>query len=493
MSVVKFDRKGLFAFFFVFAILSLVGCSDDDDEADNTPPDTSAPVISNLSHADLEKVIGDRAITFTADVTDDVGATVTITHNGNPVTVTPSGDTYTASITLEDRDNNVIEVTASDADNTTTDSVTLNYPFLAFTNGQAASVVIGQPDFDSTDYKQGGATAANTLANGKSVTYIEGRVYISDDDNRVLGFNSVPTVNNANADFVIGQNDFTSNTSGETSTTLSSPSGIAYENNHFFILNGGLDTRANHWNQLITDNSVAADFVVGQADFGTGVNFTCAQDTLYLNSTTMSVVNGKIVISDYRRVLIWNSIPTTSGANADLVLGQQNFINCAANDQDGDGNADTPSAQTLGGFTTVWSDGTRLVVSDSANNRVLIWNSFPTTNAQAADLVLGQADFVSAVTPTTTANSLTPGVVVSNGNQLFIADNIRDRVMIWDSWPTANNQPADRVLGANDFVGDITGLTNASLFAGAESLAVTENHLLLLHSTGSRVFVFNAP
>lgn len=490
MSAVKFDRKGLFAFFFVFAILSLVGCSDDDDD---TPPDTIPPVISNLSHADNEKVIGNRTITFSADATDDSSLTVTITHNGNPVTVTPSGDTYTASITLEDRTNNTIVVSASDADNTTTQTVTLNYPFLAFTNGQAASVVIGQPDFDSTDYKQGGATAANTLANGKSVTYIEGRVYISDDDNRVLGFNSVPTVNNANADFVIGQNDFTSNTSGETSTTLSSPSGIAYENNHFFILNGGFDARANHWGQIITDNSVAADLVVGQADFGAGVSFTCAQNILYLAPQSIAMANGKLIIGDNRRVLIWNSIPTTSGANADLVLGQQNFTNCAVNDQDGDGNADTPTAQTLGGFTTVWSDGTRLVVSDSANNRVLIWNSFPTTNAQAADLVLGQADFVSAVTPTATANSLTPGVVVSNGNQLFIADNIRDRVMIWDSWPTANNQPADRVLGANDFVGDVTGLTNSSLFAGAESLAVTENHLLLLHSTGSRVFVFNAP
>ena len=29
--------------------------------------------------------------------------------------------------------------------------------------------------------------------------------------------------------------------------------------------------------------------------------------------------------TDNNRVLIWNSIPTTNGANADLVLGQDNF------------------------------------------------------------------------------------------------------------------------------------------------------------------------
>ena len=65
--------------------------------------------------------------------------------------------------------------------------------------------------------------------------------------------------------------------------------------------------------------------------------------------------------------------------------------------------------------------------------------------------------------------------------------------MIWDSWPTSNNQPADRVIGANDFEGDVTGLTNASLFNDASSIAITENHLLLLNSNNSRVLVFNAP
>jgi len=486
MSVVK----GLLAASLAFGFISLVGCSSDD----GAPPDTSPPSISNLSHADNEKVIGNRTITFTADVTDDVGASVVITHNGSPVTATPSGNTYTANITLSDRTNNTIVVTASDADNTTTETISLNYPFLAFTNGQAASVVIGQPNFDSTDSNQGGSTAANTLANGSGLAYIEGRVYISDGGNeRVLGFNSVPTVNNANADFVIGQDDFTSNTPGLTSTTLSNPNGVAYENNHFFILNGGLDARANHWGQLVTDNTVAADLVVGQADFGTGVNFTCSQNTLYFVPQSIAVTNGKLIITDNRRILIWNSIPTSSGANADIVLGQQNFTNCVANDQDGDGNTDTPTAQTISGFTTVWTDGTRLVVSDSGNSRVLIWNSFPTTNAQAADLVLGQADFISAVSPATTATSFSPSTVTSNGNQLFVTDANSSRILIWDSWPTTNNEAPDRVLGANDFTGDVTGLTNASTLLNAEGLALTDNQLLLLDSGRSRVLVFNAP
>jgi len=489
MSVVK----GLLATALAFGFISLLGCSDDDDNDPPADPDNSPPVISNTSHVNDEKIIGDRTLTFTADVTDDIGATVTITHNGNAQTVIQAGDTYSADIALGDNTNNTIVVTASDADNTTTETVTLNYPFLAFTNGQAASVVIGQPDFDSFTSNQGGSTAANTLDNGGSVAYIEGRVYISDNNNRVLGFNSVPTVNNANADFVIGQNDFTSNAQGLTSSTLTTPGGIAYENDHFFILNGGLDTRANHWGQLITDNSVAADLVVGQADFGAGVTFTCSQNTLYLVPRAIAVTNGKLIITDTSRVLIWNSIPASSGANADLVLGQQNFTNCITNDQDGDGNTDTPTAQTLSSQQKIWTDGVRLVVADAGNNRVLVWNSFPTVNAQAADLVLGQADFTSAVSATATATSLIPDTVTSNGNQIFVTDSNSSRVLIWDSWPTTNNQAADRVLGANDFTGDVTGLTNASTFLNAEGLALTDNALLLLDSARSRVLVFDAP
>jgi hypothetical protein len=45
------------------------------------------------------------------------------------------------------------------------------------------------------------------------------------------------------------------------------------------------------------------------------------------------------------------------------------------------------------GPTDVWSDGTRLAVVDNANSRVLIWASIPTTNGQAATIVIGRASF----------------------------------------------------------------------------------------------------
>ena len=44
---------------------------------------------------------------------------------------------------------------------------------------------------------------------------------------------------------------------------------------------------------------------------------------------------------------------------------------------------------------SVTSDGQRLYVTDLGHNRVLIWNSIPTQNGQAADVVVGQPNMTS--------------------------------------------------------------------------------------------------
>ena len=45
----------------------------------------------------------------------------------------------------------------------------------------------------------------------------------------------------------------------------------------------------------------------------------------------------------------------------------------------------------------VYSDGTHLFVADYDNNRVLIWNNIPTSNGQAANMVLGQPNMTSSL------------------------------------------------------------------------------------------------
>jgi hypothetical protein len=85
---------------------------------------------------------------------------------------------------------------------------------IALTNFQAASVVIGQSDFSGNMVNQGMAgPAADTISSGFGAAAVgpTGVLYLSDESNqRVLGFNAIPSSNDAPADFVLGQPDFIS-------------------------------------------------------------------------------------------------------------------------------------------------------------------------------------------------------------------------------------------------------------------------------------------
>ena len=503
MSVFKWANNGLVVSLFAFSVFMLSGCSDDDDGDENPP------VISNLSHADNEKVIGDRSITFSVDVTDDVGATVSVSHNSNAVSLSQTGDTYSGTIILEDNLNNVISIVASDADNTTTQTITLNYPFLAFTNGQSASVVIGQPDFDSFATNRGGSVADNAFSALRGIIVHNNIFYTADrTNNRVLGFNSIPETYddgiNASANLVIGQTGFEQAAAGLAANQLNNPYSIATNGEIFLVgqkntSGGGGGGRVSLWYSLPTSNS-AADVVIGQADFGEDV-IACNETTFAGGVEGLFVVNNKIIASDTEnnRVLIWNSIPTTNGEPADIVLGQQDFTHCAANDGNNDGDnidpEDGTSASTLYRPGNIWSDGTRLVVADKDNFRVLIWNTFPTSNFQPADAVIGQADLQSAVFPIpVTTSSIAPHAMSSNGNQLFVYDVPGERILIWDSIPTSTTNiiNADRVLGASDTDVNDTLANNAEI-DGVLGIAFYKDKLLLTDVNNSRVLIFEAP
>ena len=149
--------------------------------------------------------------------------------------------------------------------------------------------------------------------------------------------------------------------------------------------------------------------------------------------------------TDNNRVLIWTSIPTSIDAPANIVLGQASFTQNTAL---------PPTSSSVRGPQGVWIQNGKLFVADTANNRVLIWNSIPTSNNQAADLVLGQQNFTTAnapaqrINPNTAANQLyNPSSVSSDGTHLFVADTGFNRVLIWNGIPSAMDQPADVVVG----------------------------------------------
>jgi uncharacterized protein (TIGR03437 family) len=194
--------------------------------------------------------------------------------------------------------------------------------------------------------------------------------------------------------------------------------------------------------------------VVGQPDFTSYLPEVTSSG--FYTPTAVATDGTVLAVADTNnnRVLIWLTLPTTNGQPADVVVGQTNFTAGLG--------ASPPTASTLSGPEGVWIQNHMLFIADTFNNRVLIYNSIPTANGAAADVVLGQANFTSVaqppvtqyVVPATQNNMSSPTSVTTDGTHLFVADLGHSRVLIWNSIPTTNNVNADVVVGQPDFISD---------------------------------------
>src|SRR5258706_2644278 len=186
--------------------------------------------------------------------------------------------------------------------------------------------------------------------------------------------------------------------------------------------------------------NMPATIVVGQPDFVSGsINQGGASPTARsLRNGLRGILvdsRGRLIVSDgnNNRVLIWNSIPTQNNTPADIVLGQPDFTSSTANNGG-------RSAATLSAPFGLASDGTRLFVADSGNQRALVWNNLPTTNQQPADVVVGQADMTTGGGSCDGSHSFNSpsGIAVYNG-KLMVSDGTNpaspNRILIWNTIP----------------------------------------------------------
>lgn len=133
------------------------------------------------------------------------------------------------------------------------------------------------------------------------------------------------------------------------------------------------------------------------------------------------------------------------------------------------------------------SDGTRLLLTDRNNNRVLIWNKLPTGNTPP-DLVLGQSDFIQN-NPGTGLHQLNwPSSVAVANSKVVVADTENDRILIWNSFPTRNAQPADLVLDLSQIARD---LTFGNHFEWSWGVWTDGTKLAVAATGGSRVLLWN--
>jgi Domain of unknown function DUF11/Secretion system C-terminal sorting domain/MAM domain, meprin/A5/mu/N-terminal domain of BNR-repeat neuraminidase len=228
-----------------------------------------------------------------------------------------------------------------------------------------------------------------------------------------------------------------------------------------------------------------ANIVVGQPDFYTQ-NTTVDEYTGY--GSVCSAVSAKGILAvgsmNYGRVLIYNEVPDTNGAPADVVIGSPDFYT----------NNYGPTAEYMrGNYGVCFSpDGEKLIVSDTYNNRVLIWNTVPTTNAQPADVVIGQTDFTSSSSGVAADKLYTPyGVMVTTDGKLIINDYSNSRVLVFNQIPTENGASADVVIGQNDFNSRAIGTSPSQINQSAYSEVTNDGKLIISDRLNHRFLIFN--
>lgn len=263
-------------------------------------------------------------------------------------------------------------------------------------------------------------------------------------NNRILYWDNAYSVgsDSPNADGVIGQSDYTSNTSGTSdtkfnfyvsATNLYGCGGVTYGgyiysySNHLFVSDAG-NNRV-----LRIDNDASASVVYGQSDFvSSGSGLT--QSTLN-KPMGVTVAKSYLYIADMNnnRILRFNSAVTnaTNGSDADAIYGQTTYLT------DNSGRTslllDLPIGLAIDGKD-------RLYINDSNNGRVVTIDNANTTDHATSQTsfsnVLGQANFTSydGSISQSTIYAGAVGIAVSlSTNSLFVGNTGAARILVYNA------------------------------------------------------------
>jgi len=301
-------------------------------------------------------------------------------------------------------------------------------------DGSPAEVVFGQPDFVTRTANTGGLSAVSM--NNPNSVYVDanGTLWVADRDNhRVLRFDNASTkTTGANADGVLGQPNFTSNTSGTTAALLSAPTSVFVDGNgRLWVADRDNNRVLRFDNAAAKPNGSNADGVLGQSDFLTGSSGLTAS-TMDAPWGVYVDVTGILWVADRfnNRVTRFNNAASlANGSAANGVLGQTDFVTASSG----------LTQSNFDGPRGVFMDGLgRLYVGDEGNSRVIVFTSAATKpNGANADNVLGQPDFVTTG-GVTSANGLNyPSTVfIDNANNhIWIPDTYSHRILRYDVAP----------------------------------------------------------
>ncbi|MFN8381040.1 MAG: sortase [Anaerolineales bacterium] len=362
---------------------------------------------------------------------------------------------------------------------------------LTVTNGMAASLVLGQPNFTSA----GAGITATTMSAPYDVAVdpTTGKVFVSErTNNRVLRFASMASLTNGSAaEAVLGQPNFTSSAAATTQNGMSQPFGLDVDSAGRLWVADFANNRVLRFDNASSKTTGAnADGVLGQPNF-TSSGSAANQSGMFFPSEVQIDSAGRLWVAEYgnSRVLRFdNAASKANGANADGVLGQPNFTSTAAAcDQDS--------------FSNPWGmfvdSAGRLWLPDQCRRVLRFDNAASKANGALADGILGQPNFTSSAGATTqNGMSFPTGVTGDNSSgRIFVTDRGNNRILVFDNAASlANGANASFVIGQANFTSNAPTPSSTGLGFPQKVYFDPANKVLWIADEGNnRALMYGAP
>ncbi len=364
--------------------------------------------------------------------------------------------------------------------------VSLGFGAMVLATGISGDRVLGQLDFTHSTPNLVDATGlSNPLSVAIDTSATPNHIYVADSDNdRILGWKDADAfANGAPADLVIGQPDFLSSVctpfiagsicicNVTSANNLCNPSGVATDHAGNLYVSDNLRNRVLGYSSPFEACSTfpcvggPAGLVFGQGgsftafecNFDTGTNFSTDADLCGPTGLAVDKSDNLYVAdTDNNRVLKYDT-PLTTDTVADMVFGQAGSFKTS--DCNSDTSGGLPTANDLCVPTGIALDGSgNLFIADNINNRVLEYDAPLTTTAnqvygQGGSFTTGDCDGDTFDTGSSADDLCNPNdVAIDPAGNLYVADANNGRVLEYNP-PLKTNTTADLVFGQG---GDFT-------------------------------------
>jgi hypothetical protein len=315
----------------------------------------------------------------------------------------------------------------------------LGWPALPSRDNEPAHWLIGQPGFDAEGRNAKGEVHAETLNVPTGVCACGDGLAVADAWNhRVLIWHRAPHASHVPADVVLGQADMRSNSINRGADcagadTLYWPYGVYWDGARLWVADTG-NRRVLRFDGLPQSNGAPADLVLGQPDFNHRDENAGAVDAGSMRwPHAVAHWQGSLCVADAgnNRVLLWSGDPKSDRVHADLILGQHGAL--ALDHNRGEY---WPTARSLNMPYGLAIHRDRLLVADTANSRVLRYDSPTRPDARAVAGQFGFGDKGDNRWQPATRDSLCwPYALVICGDTCIVVDSGNNRVLLWDVLP----------------------------------------------------------